>query len=126
MMRRPGLLFALLAVPSLATTRDFHESMQQVADYSQCVSERARAIEPKSVSVEDAINAGMTKCKRLQSRALSATRARMMALGLPADTAKHSAGTMFTSTETSMKESLRQELTKVRGARQSGALDNGS
>lgn len=125
MLTRPWLLPALVALPSLAAGQDYHDSMQPVADYSQCVSERARAIEPKSASVENAILTAMTKCKGQRARALTATRARMNALGLPSSTVKQSSETMFTSMEGSMKENLRQELVKVRGTERPGLGDAG-
>lgn len=88
----------------MTIAQDFHQPMQPVADYSQCVSERARTVEVRAASIEEAINDGMAGCKRLRSRALSATQARMKALGLPASTVKQSAKTTFASMEASMKE----------------------
>jgi hypothetical protein len=119
------LLPALLALPSAGIAQDFHESMQPVADYSRCVSERARTVESNGTSVEESIDDGMAKCKGPRSGALSATRARMIALGLPANTVKQSAETMFASMEASMKESLTQELAKARDAKQSGVRNGG-
>ena len=108
---------AIVGLSSHVNAQDFHGAMQPVADYSYCVGERARAARPTTAEVEDTIASAMTKCKASRSRALSATRVRMKALGLPESTVKQSAEAMFASTEASMKESLRRELTSAPEAR---------
>lgn len=117
MKGRLATTLAIVALSSHVNAQDFHGSMQPVADYSQCVAERTRAARPAATAVEDAIASAMTKCKGSRSRALSATRVRMKALGLPESAVKQSAETMFASMETSMKESIRRELTSAPEAR---------
>lgn len=109
-MKASNLLVVAAIVSTPAVAQNYPPQMQPVADYSRCVQERTHAVAPKSATVDDAIDVAFAKCKGDRSKAVAAARARLVALGIPANTAKQRAETMIASSDTSLRDQLRREL----------------
>ncbi|WP_428630463.1 hypothetical protein [Sphingopyxis sp.] len=109
-MKASILLIVAAFASTPAVAQHYPPEMQPVADYSRCVQERARAVVPKFATIDEAIDAAFAKCKGARSKAVAAVRARSVALGIPATTAKQTAETMIASSDTSLRDGLRQDL----------------